>query len=44
MREEREKVRVMHVPQILQFHIPTVQGGVFHTSYLRTQFKYFGVF
>lgn len=34
----------MRVAQILQFHIPAVQGGVVHTSYLLAQFKYFDVF
>lgn len=42
--EWRERKRGMHVPQILQFHIPAVQGGVVHTSYLLAQFKYFALF
>ena len=39
-----ERKRGMHVPQILQFHIPAVQGGVVHTFYLLAQFKYFAVY
>lgn len=39
-KEVSERKRGMHVPPILQFHIPAVHGGVIHTSYLLAQFKY----
>lgn len=32
------------IPKHLLFHIPAVQRGLVHTSYLLAQFKYFAVF